>query len=232
MDEFAKEDLEISFKGEKVTLEQRLRKERLNFLGALNEKDKCFIKLYPKENPCFIRAKSALELVVDQGSHSNIMSDFEFGEANADFVYLVSSFDQKDKNFSSKHSFSMREIYEIFIGVCNGLEFPHRNRIIHRDIKPENLIVKTDNKNTFIIDFDFAVINDDFSLDEEDILWGTPYFIAPETWTYQVYSTQSDIYALGISLYEKLTGKFPFEGETVHDIAMAHLNSSFEDPRN
>ena len=91
------------------------------------------------------------------------------------------------------------------------------------------MIVKPDNKTAFIIDFGFAIIKNDFSLDIPGIVLGSPFYIAPEIWIEEKHSVQSDIYALGISLYEKITGRVPFNYNSAQEIAIAHLREPIID---
>ena|SRR3989344_1402858 len=93
MDDTAEKDLKIYFRGKKVTLEQRLRKDRLNFIGATETGEKCFVKLSPKEIQGLIKEKEAPELIVDTGGHPNVLSEFNSGKANGELVYLAFPFD-------------------------------------------------------------------------------------------------------------------------------------------
>jgi serine/threonine-protein kinase len=227
------EDLNVYFKGRKVTLEQRLREDRLNFIGITETGERYFVKLSCKKDPNMLREKQALELIVDKGGHPNVLSEFDSGEANNELDYLVSPIDIEDMTLSGKYrkyDSSSGEIYEIFLCVCNGLEYLHKNGIIHRDIKPSNLIVKPDNKNAFIIDFGFAIIKNNFSLDIPGFVLGSPFYVAPEIWVGDKYSVQSDIYALGISLYEISTGRVPFNHSRTSSLALAHIKEPLIDP--
>ncbi|MBC8385910.1 MAG: protein kinase, partial [Candidatus Cloacimonetes bacterium] len=115
---------------------------------------------------------------------------------------------------------SLDKILKVMIRVCNGLIALHSRNIIHRDLKPENILITTDGI-VKITDFDF--IKTGFSEKKRGQFFGTPEYSSPEHFiaSYEL-DTRSDLYSLGVILYELLTGKLPFEGKTAKEIGDLH----------
>lgn len=124
------------------------------------------------------------------------------------------------------------EVYNYMLQIIDGIEECHNNGIIHRDIKPQNLIKKADGS-IVIIDFGTAfIIQEHKNLYQEDgtTIIGTAQYMAPELVENPKGSIQSDIYALGITMFELLTGKFPFNPTDPSDkkaILYMHINEPF-----
>lgn len=128
---------------------------------------------------------------------------------------------------------------EVFIymqQIINGLEAIHNAKIVHRDIKPNNIIKKNDGS-LVLIDFGTAIISDaSYNLYKEDgsTIIGTVQYMAPELVNNTMGSSQTDIYALGVSMYEMFTGKFPFSLPDKNDkigVVQMHINEPFPSVR-
>ena len=119
------------------------------------------------------------------------------------------------------------EVFLYMQQIINGLEMVHNNGIIHRDLKPQNILKKVDGT-LVILDFGTAFIADiDKNLYEEDgsSVIGTVYYMAPEIIENPGGSIQTDIYALGVTMYEMFTGKFPFSAADPNDkISVIHMH--------
>ena len=115
------------------------------------------------------------------------------------------------------------------VGIASGLAMAHRLGIVHRDLKPDNVLV-TPGGVPKIVDFGLAkrVIGNDLP---NTNLAGTPYFMAPELFEGDSATTQSDVYALGVCYYLMLTGKFPFEGDSVNTLMKAILTARYTSVR-
>ena len=115
------------------------------------------------------------------------------------------------------------------VGISSGLAMAHRLGIVHRDLKPDNILV-TPGGVPKIVDFGLAkrVVGNDLP---KTNLAGTPYFMAPELFEGDAATTQSDVYALGVCYYLMLTGKFPFEGDSVSTLMKAILTARYTSVR-
>ncbi|MDP3506722.1 MAG: protein kinase [Candidatus Melainabacteria bacterium] len=118
---------------------------------------------------------------------------------------------------------------DIFLAVINGLAYAHRNGIIHRDIKPANIMLCTANSNSTIRILDFgisklvgAAASQDQSMTKAGDIFGSPYYMSPEQCLGESVDARSDIYSIGCSLFETLTGFVPFEGTSQLETVMMH----------
>ncbi len=122
------------------------------------------------------------------------------------------------------------QILDYIIQTARGLENAYRRSIIHRDIKPENLIVTDDNQ-VKIIDFGLAKsMWENSNLTSSGLVVGTPRYISPEQGMGRNVDQRSDIYSLGATLYELVTGQCPFDGDTPLAIMMKHINAPLAPP--
>ncbi len=118
---------------------------------------------------------------------------------------------------------------DIFLEVINGLAYAHRNGIIHRDIKPANIMLCTANRDSAIKILDFgisklvgAATSQDQSLTKAGDIFGSPYYMSPEQCLGESVDARSDIYSIGCTLFETLTGFVPFEGTSQLETVMMH----------
>ncbi len=114
--------------------------------------------------------------------------------------------------------------------ICIGLGEAHRLGIVHRDLKPSNIMIDKGG-DVRILDFGLARSIESKGLTASGIIIGTPHYMAPEQVQEKVVDQRSDIYALGIILYEMLTGRVPFEGDSPVRVALKHTKESPPDPR-
>ncbi len=114
--------------------------------------------------------------------------------------------------------------------VCEGLTEAHRLGVIHRDLKPQNIMIDKDG-NARIMDFGIARTLKAKGITRAGVLVGTPEYMSPEQAEVKEVDQRSDIYSLGVILYEMVTGRVPFEGETPLGIAMKHKSEMPEDPK-
>ncbi len=119
------------------------------------------------------------------------------------------------------------EALDIIIQICDSIHEVHKYNIIHRDIKPQNILIKGDGC-VVLADFGTAFIDNlDPEITSQTVIIGSPHYLDPEISKGNRATVQSDIYALGISMFELLTGKVPYSGNTPTAIAAAHIKDDF-----
>jgi serine/threonine-protein kinase len=161
-------------------------------------------------------------------SHANVVNIFDFLEWEGE-VYLVmeyvSGLSVKEM-LQSRGRLSIQEALHIAQGVLSGLAFMHKNGIVHRDIKPSNIIV-SESGQVKVTDFGIArLVEDDSGLTRFGAGVGTLQYMAPELLKSGEVSFSVDIYSMGVTLYEMLSGTAPFTGVTDLEIMLGHIEKS------
>lgn len=157
-------------------------------------------------------------------AHPNIVSIYDVGEENG-LYYIVMEYIEGitlKEYIKSKGKLSSIESADIASQICDALCVAHEKNIIHRDIKPHNIMV-TNNNLVKVTDFGIARASNNATMQVGDSILGSVQYISPEQARGGYVDCRSDIYSLGIVLYEMLTGKLPFESESPIAIAMKHL---------
>jgi serine/threonine-protein kinase len=175
--------------------------------------------------------------------HPNIVQVFDFGaqplRPEEDEVhYLVMEYvegrdlrAEMEGRASAGEPFTPDEITHILGQVGEALDYAHQHGVVHRDIKPGNILV-TDDGRVVLTDFGLAMLRDRASQATLGNTFGTPEYIAPEqAIDSRAASPLSDIYALGVILYEMVTGRLPFEDESPLSLALKHINQEPTPPR-
>jgi serine/threonine protein kinase len=160
-------------------------------------------------------------------AHPNIVTVHDFGLDNGQLFIVMENIPGADlKTLLKKRGrFTAEEALPLIIQACAGLGYAHRAGLVHCDVKPQNLLVTPD-KRLKVTDFGIALALATIQPDEKsDIVWGSPQYFAPEQASGAAPSPASDVYSLGIILYELLTGTLPFRGTTATDLAHLHLEA-------
>ena len=175
-------------------------------------------------------AKFAREAEAAGGlSHPNVVSVYDVGQQYGIYyiiMELVEGFTLK-KYIEKKGKMSQRDAVQVTMQVARGLGAAHDQGIIHRDVKPQNIMVSRDGK-IKVTDFGIARINDSQASGANTM--GSVHYISPEQARGGVCDERSDIYSLGISLYEMVTGRVPFEGESTVEVALKHIKEPITPP--
>lgn len=118
---------------------------------------------------------------------------------------------------------SVEQALNLGIQVSAGIGYAHRAGLVHCDVKPQNVLVSPDRR-VKVADFGIARAMSEASLQTGSLLWGTPHYFAPEQAAGEPTTPASDVYAIGIILFEMLTGRLPFEAETLPALALKHMH--------
>lgn len=172
-----------------------------------------------------VEAQAAASLM-----HPNIVNVYDVGEDNGVYyivMELVEGITLK-KYIEKKARLSVREAVSIAIQACMGIEAAHNNHIIHRDIKPQNIIISKDGK-VKVTDFGIAKAATSNTITSN--VMGSVHYTSPEQARGGYSDEKSDIYSMGITLFEMLTGRVPFNGETTVAIAIKHIQEPMPSPR-
>ncbi|MCM1056802.1 MAG: Stk1 family PASTA domain-containing Ser/Thr kinase [Firmicutes bacterium] len=182
------------------------------------------------ENANFV-SKFRIEAQAAAGlMHPNIVNVYDVGEENGIYyivMELVEGITLK-KYIEKKARLSYKEAVSIAIQVGMGIEAAHNNHIIHRDIKPQNIIISRDGK-VKVTDFGIAKAATSNTITSN--VMGSVHYTSPEQARGGYSDEKSDIYSLGITMFEMLTGRVPFNGETTVAIAIKHIQEELPSPK-
>jgi len=131
----------------------------------------------------------------------------------------------------AQRSLTITRAVQLISQVASALAYAHRQGVIHRDVKPANVLIGPDG-DALLTDFGIAKIYEDtLQLTSEGVMVGTPAYMAPEQLQGQPVDARTDVYALGVVLYQALTGELPFVAETPLAVALMHIHSAMRPPR-
>jgi serine/threonine-protein kinase len=156
--------------------------------------------------------------------HPNIVTTYEVGQ-DGDRPYLVMELVEEPtlkELIRVGIPFSIGQALDIVIQICTAVGYAHRLGLVHGDIKPQNVFVSADGR-VKVADFGIACALSAAPVVEGEVVWGTPHYFSPEQAAGQDVSPASDVYSIGVLLYEMLTGRPPFEAETDIGVALKHL---------
>ncbi len=166
-------------------------------------------------------------------SHPNIVTVHDFG-LDHDRLFIVMEFVPGTdlKTVMRKHGpFELEEAIPLILQACAGLGHAHRSGIVHCDVKPHNMLVTPEGQ-LKVTDFGIARALAGIHPDEKsDVVWGSPQYFSPEQASGAAPSPASDVYSLGVVLYEMLTGQLPLNADTATELARLHRDEPPVPPR-
>ena len=162
--------------------------------------------------------------------HPNIVNVYDVGEENGIYYFVMEMVEgiTLKKYIEKKARLSVKEAISIAIQVSMGIEAAHNNHIIHRDIKPQNIMISKEGK-VKVTDFGIAKAATSNTITSN--VMGSVHYTSPEQARGGYSDEKSDIYSLGITMFEMLTGRVPFNGETTVAIAIKHIQEEMPSPR-
>ena len=175
--------------------------------------DEKFVKRFQRE------AKAASSL-----NHPNIVEMYDVGEDNGNYFIVMEYIDGKTlKSLIKKRgALSLSETVDIMMQLTSAIACAHDSYLIHRDIKPQNVLILEDGR-VKITDFGIAIAMNSAELTQTNSVMGSVHYLPPEQANGSGATIKSDIYSLGILMYECLTGKLPFKGENAVEIAIKQM---------
>ena len=185
------------------------------------QNDQAAIRRFQRE------ALAASELV-----HPNIVSVYDVGEEDG-LQYLVMEYvkgmDLK-RYIQTHYPIMYAAVVDIMEQILSAVSLAHEHRIIHRDLKPQNILID-ENGVVKITDFGIAIALSETSITQTNTMLGSVHYLSPEQARGSMATNQSDIYAVGVILYEMLTGNVPFDGESAVTIALKHFQEEMPSVR-
>ncbi len=165
-------------------------------------------------------------------AHPNIVEIYDVGEYKGHHYIVMEYVSGKSLKtmIQQRGALLTEEAIDIMIQLTGATAEAHRRGIIHRDIKPQNVIVKSDGS-IKMLDFGIALAKGSMQLTQANNVMGSVHYLAPELAKGQSASPQSDIYALGICLFEMLTGDVPFKAEQAVQVALMHMHNEMPEVR-
>ncbi len=194
------------------------------------------IKVLPSrlaESQEFIQRFQQEARIIAKLEHPHILPVFDYGESDGITYFVMRYLDAgtlSDK-MEKGRPLPLNEIDRLFTQLAEALSYAHGFGIIHRDLKPSNALIDSQG-NLFLTDFGIAKLLESASprLTQTDAIMGTPAYISPEQAQANKVDQRSDIYSLGIILYEMVTGRVPFEAETPLAVLLKHVGDQLPPP--
>ena len=172
----------------------------------------------------FIRRFQREALSVSNLSHPNIVEVYDVGEEDGQHYIVMEYIEGKTLKqlLKKRESLTLSEVVDIMTQLTDGIAHAHESYIIHRDIKPQNIMIQDDGR-IKITDFGIAMALNATQLTQTNSVMGSVHYLPPEQASGKGATIKSDIYSLGIMMYELLTGSVPFKGDNAVEIALKHM---------
>ena len=180
----------------------------------------------------FVRRFQREALAASSLSHKNIVEIYDVGEDDGNFYIVMEYIEGKTlKQLIKKRGvLSIPETIDIMLQLLDALAVAHDSYIIHRDIKPQNIMIKESGL-VKITDFGIAMALNSVELTQTNSVMGSVHYLPPEQASGKGSTIRSDIYSLGILMFEMLTGKMPFKGDSAVEIALKHMKEPLPSPK-
>lgn len=179
------------------------------------------------DQPEFIARFEREARIIAQLQHPNILPVYDFGRSGS-YLYLVTRLIERGTLGSELRGTPLppARVVTITWQIADALDYAHRRGIVHRDLKPTNVLLD-DEDHVFLTDFGIAKLIAGSTLSgltAPNAVMGTPTYMAPEQWRSEPVDARTDVYALGVMVYQMLSGQVPFSAETPHGLMYQHLD--------
>lgn len=180
----------------------------------------------------FVRRFQREALSASSLSHPNIVEVYDVGEDNGEYYIVMEYIEgcQLKQLLKKRGHLTLNEVIQIMLQITDGMSVAHDAYIIHRDIKPQNIMI-LDNGIVKITDFGIAMAMNSTQLTQTNSVMGSVHYLPPEQANGKGSTLQSDIYSMGILMYELLTGELPYRGDNAVEIALKHLKEKIPSVR-
>ncbi|MFC7442389.1 Stk1 family PASTA domain-containing Ser/Thr kinase [Laceyella putida] len=180
----------------------------------------------------FIRRFSREAQAAASLSHPNVVNVYDVGKDGYTHYIVMELVEGPTlkQYILERGPLPVQEAANIAMQICDGLAHAHENQIVHRDIKPHNILLGS-NGRAKVTDFGIARAASSSTITQQGSVMGSVHYFSPEQARGGVIGEKSDLYSLGIVLYEMLTGRLPFDGDSAISIALKHLQEQPDDPR-
>jgi len=161
-------------------------------------------------------------------SHPNIVTVYDVGSDGPTHYIVMEMVEGTDlkKIIKAEGKLPLDRVLGLAIQICAGIGYAHRSGLVHADVKPQNILV-TNQDTVKVTDFGIAqALTDTQPQRRADVVWGSPHYFAPEQAKGEPPSPASDVYSIGIVLFEMLSGQLPYAGANQQELAMAHIRDS------
>ncbi len=184
------------------------------------------------QDPAFVKRFQQEAKIIARLEHAHILPVYDHGEEDG-YLYLVMRYIEAGtlKDRLKQKQLSLGETRRVVTQVGSALEYAHRLGVVHRDIKPSNVLVDPQS-DCYLTDFGIAkMIEGTLGLTGSGIV-GTPHYMAPEQSRSLAVDHRADVYAMGVVIYEMVTGQLPYDAETPLAVAIKHMTEPLPLPRN
>lgn len=190
------------------------------------------MRLDLRDNEAAIRRFRREAISLTELVHPNIVNIYDIDEDNGTQFLVMEYVEGMDlKSYiAQNYPIGYEKVVNIMDQVLSAVEEAHAHDIIHRDLKPQNILINADGQ-VKITDFGIALAASEYSLTQTNTLMGSVHYLSPEQARGSVVTKQSDIYSLGIILFELLTSRVPYQGETAVSIALKHFQNDMPSVR-